>query len=372
MQWHYRCADLRHHLRDRSGPLSVRPVRAQRSSRSARWKAFWRWNGRAMRRRRRRSAAGRSRSGFRPSRSATRRCGRPSACGANSPRPGSGSRTTPAILPAPSRTALRTWSPPSPESTASRRSCWHRPAMRPRAWRRWARPPACAIKVFLPAAAPVAKRIQVLQYGAELVSVDGTYDQAFDLSLEYSSKTGSLSRNTAYNPLTIEGKKTVAFEIVDDLLRAGCRRSRPCLRSGGRRRHPGRRLSRLREPAEAGPDPKDADGLGLPGRGLERHRARACRRRFPRSDPFGPPRRFEDRGRFDCRRRAAQRTACARPSSGATAARPSSCPTARSWRRRKKLVRRIGPVCRTLVERRLRRLAQGARSRCRPRRIACC
>ena len=78
-----------------------------------------------------------------------------------------------------------------------------------------------AVKVFLPAAAPVAKRIQVLQHGAELVSVDGNYDQAFDLSLEYSNKTGSLSRNTAYNPLTIEGKKTVAFEIVDDLLAAG-------------------------------------------------------------------------------------------------------------------------------------------------------
>jgi threonine synthase len=78
-----------------------------------------------------------------------------------------------------------------------------------------------AIKVFLPAAAPVAKRIQVLQYGAELIAVDGTYDQAFDLSLEYSNRTGSLSRNTAYNPLTIEGKKTVAFEIVRDLLDAG-------------------------------------------------------------------------------------------------------------------------------------------------------
>jgi len=77
------------------------------------------------------------------------------------------------------------------------------------------------IKVFLPASAPVAKRIQVLQYGAELVSVDGNYDKAFDLSLEYSNRTGALSRNTAYNPLTIEGKKTVAYEIVDDLVKAG-------------------------------------------------------------------------------------------------------------------------------------------------------
>ncbi len=77
------------------------------------------------------------------------------------------------------------------------------------------------IKVFLPANAPVAKRIQVLQYGAELVSVDGNYDLAFDLSREYSDRTGALSRNTAYNPLTIEGKKTVAFEIIDDLAKAG-------------------------------------------------------------------------------------------------------------------------------------------------------
>ena len=73
------------------------------------------------------------------------------------------------------------------------------------------------VKVFLPAAAPVAKRIQVLQYGAELVSVDGNYDKAYDLSLEYSQRSGALSRNTAYNPLTIEGKKTVSYEIVADL-----------------------------------------------------------------------------------------------------------------------------------------------------------
>ncbi len=77
------------------------------------------------------------------------------------------------------------------------------------------------IKVFLPATAPAAKRIQVLQYGAELIPVDGTYDQAYELSLEYSNRTGALSRNTAYNPLTIEGKKTVSFEIVADLINAG-------------------------------------------------------------------------------------------------------------------------------------------------------
>ena len=79
------------------------------------------------------------------------------------------------------------------------------------------------VTVFLPRSAPPAKRIQVLQYGAELREIDGNYDLAFDSCLEYTGRTGVLSRNTAYNPLTIEGKKTAAFEIVRDLERSGSR-----------------------------------------------------------------------------------------------------------------------------------------------------
>jgi len=71
--------------------------------------------------------------------------------------------------------------------------------------------------IFLPAAAPEAKLIQCLQYGAKLYRVDGNYDTAYDLSLEYSLKYNKLNRNTAYNPLTIEGKKTVSIEIFNDL-----------------------------------------------------------------------------------------------------------------------------------------------------------
>lgn len=67
--------------------------------------------------------------------------------------------------------------------------------------------------IFLPEKAPRAKMIQALQYGARLISVDGNYDKAFDLSLQYSEKYAVLNRNTAYNPLTIEGKKSAAIEI---------------------------------------------------------------------------------------------------------------------------------------------------------------
>jgi threonine synthase len=79
------------------------------------------------------------------------------------------------------------------------------------------------VTVFLPESAPAAKRVQVLQYGAELREVEGSYDLAFDACLEYTDRTGVLSRNTAYNPLTIEGKKTAAFEIARELGRAGAR-----------------------------------------------------------------------------------------------------------------------------------------------------
>jgi threonine synthase len=49
--------------------------------------------------------------------------------------------------------------------------------------------------------------------GARVVPVRGSYDDAFRLSLEYTRLRGGLNRNTAYHPLTIEGKKTAGLEI---------------------------------------------------------------------------------------------------------------------------------------------------------------
>ena len=67
--------------------------------------------------------------------------------------------------------------------------------------------------LFVPSAIPTAKRIQIQSFGAEIYLVDGDYDSAFDLCLEVSNKKGWYSRNTAYNPLTIEGKKSAAYDI---------------------------------------------------------------------------------------------------------------------------------------------------------------
>jgi len=67
--------------------------------------------------------------------------------------------------------------------------------------------------IFVPERAPRAKLLQMILYGAQVVTVKGTYDDAFRLSLEYTAQRGGLNRNTAYHPLTIEGKKTVGLEI---------------------------------------------------------------------------------------------------------------------------------------------------------------
>ena len=70
-----------------------------------------------------------------------------------------------------------------------------------------------ACTIFVPAAAPRAKLVQMLIHGARVIPVNGTYDDAFRLSLEYSERYGGLNRNTAYHPLTIEGKKSAGLEI---------------------------------------------------------------------------------------------------------------------------------------------------------------
>lgn len=73
------------------------------------------------------------------------------------------------------------------------------------------------IILFVPETAPRAKLIQAILYGACVIPLRGTYDDAFRLSIEYSSASGCINRNTGYNPLTLEGKKSAALEIYNQL-----------------------------------------------------------------------------------------------------------------------------------------------------------
>ncbi len=67
--------------------------------------------------------------------------------------------------------------------------------------------------IFAPRSAPPAKIAQLLIYGAMVYLVDGSYDDAFDLTIQASNEFGWYCRNTGYNPFTAEGKKTAALEI---------------------------------------------------------------------------------------------------------------------------------------------------------------
>jgi threonine synthase len=71
--------------------------------------------------------------------------------------------------------------------------------------------------IFVPKRAPVGKLNQLLVYGARVFSVDGDYRAAFELSKTAIARHGWYDRNAAINPHLVEGKKTVAFEIAEQL-----------------------------------------------------------------------------------------------------------------------------------------------------------
>lgn len=71
--------------------------------------------------------------------------------------------------------------------------------------------------LFVPETAPEAKIIQMLIFGAHVMLVKGTYDEAYDLSLQAVEKYNWYCRNSGYNPYLSEGKKTGALEICEQL-----------------------------------------------------------------------------------------------------------------------------------------------------------
>ncbi len=71
--------------------------------------------------------------------------------------------------------------------------------------------------IFVPETAPAPKVAQLLVYGAAVIMVKGTYDDAFDLCVKASQEYGWYNRSTGINPFTREGKKTCSFEICEQL-----------------------------------------------------------------------------------------------------------------------------------------------------------
>lgn len=71
--------------------------------------------------------------------------------------------------------------------------------------------------IFVPKRAPLGKLSQLMIYGSNVISVDGDYKDTFNLSKMAIDHFGWYNRNAAINPHLIEGKKTVALEIAEQL-----------------------------------------------------------------------------------------------------------------------------------------------------------
>ena len=71
--------------------------------------------------------------------------------------------------------------------------------------------------IFVPRRAPKGKVAQLRIFGATVVSVDGSYEDTFELSKAAIDRWGWYNRNAAINPYLSEGKKTVTLEIMEQL-----------------------------------------------------------------------------------------------------------------------------------------------------------
>jgi threonine synthase len=71
--------------------------------------------------------------------------------------------------------------------------------------------------VFVPFNTELTKVLQASTYGARLVAVKGTYDEANRLASQIAERFGYAFANINLRPFYVEGSKTMAFEIVEQL-----------------------------------------------------------------------------------------------------------------------------------------------------------
>ena len=71
--------------------------------------------------------------------------------------------------------------------------------------------------IFVPSRAPKGKVAQLRIFGSTVISVEGSYEDTFELSRAAIDRWGWYNRNAAINPYLSEGKKTVTLEIMEQL-----------------------------------------------------------------------------------------------------------------------------------------------------------
>ena len=176
----------------------------------------------------------------------------------------------------------------------------------------------------------LGKLAQAIAHGAEIIAIDGNFDQALSLARAITEKH-PIALVNSLNPYRIEGQKTAAFEIVDALgdapdylfipvgnagnitaywkgfveyhrLRRGQQAAaHDGLPGGGRGAHrPGAAGGRARDHRHGHPHRQPGQlegGRGRPRRVRRRHRGRQRRRDPGRLPPAGPARRASSASR---------------------------------------------------------------------------
>jgi len=71
--------------------------------------------------------------------------------------------------------------------------------------------------IFVPANTELNKVLQAAIYGARIVAVDGTYDEANRLAAQAAEEYGWAFANINLRPYYVEGSKTLAFEVCEQL-----------------------------------------------------------------------------------------------------------------------------------------------------------
>ena len=72
--------------------------------------------------------------------------------------------------------------------------------------------------IFVPQRAPEPKVTQLLIFGATVLRVRGSYEDAFQLCQRSCERWGWYNRNSGINPYLVEGKKTAGLEIAEQLV----------------------------------------------------------------------------------------------------------------------------------------------------------
>lgn len=71
--------------------------------------------------------------------------------------------------------------------------------------------------IFIPNTAPISKIEATRSYGAEIILIDGVYDDAYDAAVKYQKKTGATFIHPFDDEMVIAGQGTIGLELFEQL-----------------------------------------------------------------------------------------------------------------------------------------------------------